>query len=222
MQNRIWIVILLTIFGLFFGSKNTLAVEIPNFPSCSNPQGTIKVQYNDGTHGIVGDTSSYSGSDTVYQLDSGNLSQCFCSTNGQGIQTNWWKDSSLTEEERQILINSGWIYIPNGALWGLEETAYFAKNANYSCSGNGGNGGSGGSGGDGGDGRSDGLGCASHDCSGNATTSSEGQVLGLSTSIGEVLGLASTGGNFLPFILAIIGALSLATGFLLSKKTSRR
>lgn len=219
MQNRIWIVILLTIIGLFFGSNPALAVDIPNFPTCSNPQGTIKVSYSDGTHGIVGDNAQYTGSDTVYQLDNGNLAQCFCSTNGAGIQTNWWKDSSLSEEERQILINSGWIYIPNGALWGLESTAYMTYNSTYSCQANTGGGGGGGSGGPG-DGRSDGLGCGSHDCSGNAAAS-EGQVLGVSTSIGEVLGLASTGGAFLPYALAIAGFLFLTTGLFLSKKSSQ-
>ncbi len=221
MINRTWIFILLTIVTLFFSTKYALAVDTPNFPSCSSPEGTIKVSYNEGIHGIAGDTNQYTGKDTVYQLDNGNLTQCFCSTDGQGIQTNWWKDSSLTTEQHQTLVNSGWILIPNGALWGLEERPYFAKNANYNCGGNGGNGGSGGSGGSGGDGRSDGLGCASHDCSGNVVSSSGGEVLGLSTAIGEVLGLASTGGAFLPFILAMLGALSLTAGFLLSKKTSR-
>ena len=81
----------------------------------------------------MGDGTQYTGSDIVYQLDSGNLAQCFCSTNGEGIQTNWWKDSSLTAEEHQILINSGWIYVPNGALWGLEETQYMTFNSNFSC-----------------------------------------------------------------------------------------
>lgn len=188
MKNRILILILFTILGLFFGGKQTLAVETPNFPSCSNPQGTIKVSYNEGTHGIVGDTSQYNGSDTVYQLDSGNLTQCLCTTSGQGIQTNWWKVSSLSVEEKQTLINSGWIYVPNGALWGLEETSYFVKNSNYTCS----------------------------------STGTGGAVLGASASIGEVLGLASTGGNFIPLILAIIGILSLGSGLLLNRKVSRR
>lgn len=134
MKNRILILILFTIFGLFFSGKQTLAVETPNFESCLNPQGTIKVSYNEGVHGIAGDTSQYNGSDTVYQLDSGNLTQCLCTADGQGIQTNWWKVSSLSAEEKQTLINSGWIYVPNGALWGLEETSYFVKNSNYTCS----------------------------------------------------------------------------------------
>ena len=178
MKTQTLFVTLLTLFALFFGSKHALALETPNFPSCSNPQGTVKVSYNEGAHGIVGDSASYTGKDTVYQLDSGNLQQCFCSVNGQGIQTNWWRDSSLTSEERQILINSGWNYVPNGALWGLEGTPYFAKNSNYSC------------------GSGEGVGG------------------------GDVLGLASTGGNYLPFILAIIGILSLTSGLLLNRKIS--
>ncbi|GEM_PF-5346452 len=56
----------------------------------------------------------------------------------------------------------------------------------------GGTGGSSNGGGDGGDGRSDGLGCASHDCSGNAVAVLQGQVLGASTRP-EVLGLSFTG-----------------------------
>ncbi len=223
MQNRIWIVILLTIFGLFFGSKHTLAVETPNFPSCSNPQGTIKVSYSEGTHGIVGDTNQYTGSDTVYQLASGNLSQCYCSTNGGGIQTNWWKVSSLDQEQLQILKNAGWIYVPNGALWGLEETAYMTFNSPFSCTttSNGGGGSSGGSGGSG-DGRSDGLGCGSHDCSNQGQilgASTDPQVLGVST---DILGLASTGGNYLPFVLVIIGVQSLTAGLILNRKASRK
>ncbi len=218
MKTQALLAILLTIFTLSFGSNSALAIDVPNFPTCSNPQGTIKVSYSDGTHGIVGDGAQYTGSDTVYQLDNGNLMQCFCSTNGQGIQTNWWKDGSITTEQRQILINSGWINIPNGALWGLEETSYFAKNADFSC-GSGNNDSSGNGGRDGGDGRSDGLGCASHDCSNQGQG---GQVLGISTSIGEVLGLASTGGNYLPFILATIGLSSLGAGLLLNRKTSKK
>lgn len=219
MRIQILTLILLTIFGLSFGSNQALAVDIPNFPTCSNPQGTIKVQYSDGTHGIAGDSAQRTGSDIVYQLDNGNLTQCFCSVDGQGIQTNWWKDSSLSAEQHQTLLNSGWVLIPNGALWGLEERAYFAKNSNFSCGGgNGGGGSSGGSGGPG-DGRSDGLGCASHDCSNQGQV--QGEILGISTSIGEVLGLASTGGNYLPFVLAIIGVLSLISGLILNRKVSR-
>lgn len=217
MRTQALFITLLTIITLLFGSNQVFAVEIPNFPSCLNPQGTIKVAYNEGAHGIIGDTRQYTGKDTVYQLDNGNLTQCFCSIDGQGIQTNWWKDGSINAQERQILINSGWKYIPNGALWGLEEAFYFAKNANYSCSdGNGGGGSSGGSGGPG-DGRSDGLGCANHDCSGQAGRG--GQTLGVSTtSIGEVLGLATTGGSFIPAVLAILGVLSLVSGLYLRKK----
>jgi hypothetical protein len=224
----IWTIILFTIIFLLAGSK-VLAVETPNFPACSNPQGTIIVSYNDGAHGIVGSTAHYSGSDKVYQLDTSTLQQCFCSADGQGIQTNWWKISSLEPEELQILKNEGWIYVPNGALWGLQETPYMAINSNYSCLGNSNNNGGtsgGSSGGSDGrsDGRSDGLGCGSHDCSGNSN-SSQGQVLGASTSILNptkgVLGLSSTGGTYLPFILAAVGLTTIALGLILQRKSSQ-
>lgn len=228
MKTQALFVTLLTIFSLFFASNQVLALDVPTFPTCSSPQGEVKVSYPEGTHGIPGDGTTYSGSDTVYQLDNGNLQQCFCSVNGQGIQTNWWRDSSLTSEERQILINSGWIYVPNGTLWGLDEIAYMAYNSTYSCLtanptpppsvGDGGGSGSG-------DGLNDGLGCASHDCSnqgGVLGASTEPQVLGISTSIGDVLGLASTGGNFIPFILAIVGTIVLSAGLVLNKKSSQK
>jgi len=129
------IVILLTIFSYLSGINPVLAVVAPNFPSCNNPSGTIKAQYDSGTHGIAGDMGTYTGKDTVYQLDNDNLIQCFCAVDGKGIQTNWWKDGSIDPEQKQILINDGWNYIPNGALWGLKEEGYYAKNANYNCGG---------------------------------------------------------------------------------------
>lgn len=219
MQKHIWIAILLAIFGLFFGSRQALAIDVPNFPTCSNPQGTIKISYPDGTHGIVGDSNQYTGKDTVYQLDNGNLSQCFCSASGQGIQTNWWKISSLDSEQIQILKNDGWFYIPNGALWGLEEIPYMAINSNYSCLPEKTNENGGGSGGSDGrsDGRSDGLGCGSNDCSNQQKITQA--VLGAST---DVLGLAPAGGKSLPFALAIIGIATLVFGLILNRKSPQK
>lgn len=118
----------------------TFAVTTPSFPACSSIQGILKVSYPSGTHGIVGSTATYTGSDKVYNLDENTKTQCFCAQDGQGIQTNWWKISSLTDDERKILENNGWNYIPNGALWGLEETSYMAINSNYTCGGIGGGG----------------------------------------------------------------------------------
>lgn len=59
------------------------------------------------------------------------------------------------------------------------------------------------------DGKSDGLGCANHDCSNHPTSSSssQGQVLGASTGP-QVLGLSATSGgeNYLLQIIQLIGA----------------
>lgn len=212
MQNRIWIVTLLTIFVLFLGNKSAFAVETPNFPSCSNPQGTVQSPTSEGAHGIVGDTSEHDGSDTVYKIEN-NYIQCFCQANEEGIQTNWWKNPSLTSEQLQVLKNEGWINIPNGGLWGLDEVPFMTLNSNFNCQPSGGIGGGGGQGGPG-TGVSDNLGCSTHDCS------NQGGVLGTGIGGGEVLGLAATGGNYLPFILAAIGFISLVSGIVLSRKTS--
>jgi LPXTG-motif cell wall-anchored protein len=116
--------------------KNAYAqvnVVIPSFPACSNPQGETRVAYTTGIHGIPGDTAEHTGSDAVYNLTEETLTQCLCSENGDGIQTNWWKVSSLTFDEVQYLQALGWIYIPNGADWGLQEAPYMAQNVQYNC-----------------------------------------------------------------------------------------
>ena len=109
------------------------AVDTPNFPSCLSPQGTLRVFYPNGTHGIVGSSQEYVGSDAVYDLDQSTLLQCFCSVDGVGIQTNWWNASSLSEEQVEILKKDGWFYVPNGSLWGLVADPFVAKNVSYSC-----------------------------------------------------------------------------------------
>lgn len=130
------LVMILTLFGARVGSQDAFALTTPSFPSCANPQGNLHVSYSQGAHGIVGSSAEYRGSDTVYTLTGDTFMQCFCPDNGQtGIQTNWWKIPSLLQDEIQILKNDGWIYIPNGSLWGLEGVAYAAKNSDYSCRG---------------------------------------------------------------------------------------
>ena len=121
------------VFLSFTGSAS--AATPPTFPACSNPQGTLKVNYDQGSHGIVGDLSENRGTDAVYTLNTDTLLQCFCSEDGRGIQTNWWKVSSLTDEEIQTLKNSGWFFVANGALWGLASAPYLAKNSDYTCRG---------------------------------------------------------------------------------------
>lgn len=125
----------LIIFALIFQTyaRPVLAISTPSFPSCANPQGTTKASYSEGTHGIVGSGTTYTGKDTVYTLTDDTLTQCFCSADGSGIQTNWWKASSLSENDITVLKSEGWIYVPAGDLWGLAASPYLAKNINYSC-----------------------------------------------------------------------------------------
>lgn len=112
------------------------STPIPSFPSCTNPQGTVKVHYDRGTHGIVGNPGTFTGRDTVYQLTNDTITQCFCADDGAGIQTNWWRATSITDEQKKQLENEGWKFIPNGADWGLENTSYYAKNNEFTCKSN--------------------------------------------------------------------------------------
>ena len=121
--------------SLFYRTPVVQAVTPPDFPACANPQGTLKVSYEDGVHGIAGNTAEYKGSDSVYQISDTTWLQCFCSQDGEGIQTNWWKVSSLIEEDIQVLKNQGWSFIPSGALWGLDDEPYMANNSPYACNG---------------------------------------------------------------------------------------
>lgn len=159
--------------------------NVPNFPSCAAPSGSLIADYNSGTHGIVGSTSVYTGSDRVYQVTGDTLVQCFCAENGQGIQTNWWKASSLSQEQVQTLIAQGWYYIQDGDLWGLSADPYVAKNNTYSC-----------------------LPSASNPptTSTTSTGSSAGGGEGQSAS-GSVLGLAATGNTL---TLIVVFTVSLA------------
>jgi hypothetical protein len=198
------IVILLSAFA-----RPAFAVTTPTFPVCANPQGEIKVTYTDGVHGVPGDTTTYSGQDTVYTLSDTTLTQCLCTVNGGGIQTNWWKVSSLTRSEKNILINQGWILIPDGSAWGLQAAPYLAQNTSFSCATSTSNSGNPGGPGDGlsdgrSDGRSDGL------------SSSPQAVLGVSTQ--AVLGLASTGNIAFILTVVILGIVLLSGGIISSFK----
>lgn len=131
----------LLLFSLLFMPKNIHAqVNSPSFPACVNPQGTKIVDIGTGTHGIPGDQNTYSGSDKVYALGNDNYMQCFCSVDGNGIQTNWWEASALSGDQISILKTEGWIEVPTGAAWGLKDSPYLAKNAGFSCGGTGGGG----------------------------------------------------------------------------------
>lgn len=162
------------------------AATVPQFPLCVNPQAEVKVSYATGTHGIVGDGGTFTGSDTVYNLGNGNFTQCFCPVSGQGIQTDWWKANSLTQAEIEFYKSQGWIFVPTGLVWGLEDVQYLAKNTNYSCLGTG-----------------TGTGGASDT---NTT---------VSVGVGNVLGLANTGNSAIITAYICNGLLLVAVGMYL-------
>lgn len=145
-------VLSLMMVGTSAFAQTTTFPIVPPFPSCLNPAGAITVHYDTGIHGIVGDSSTHTGSDSVYQIDEQKTLQCFCATDGSGIQTDWVKTSSFTQNVIDALVADGWTFVPNGLAWGLTDSPYYAKNSQYICStdffgkGGGGNGGNGGGG----------------------------------------------------------------------------
>lgn len=163
------------VFCWLHSAKIANAVFHPSFPSCLNPGKEPIVINSTGVHGVPGRTDAYNGEDKVYALGEGNHLQCLCTVNGSGIHTNWWKTSSLTEEEVNTLKADGWILVPDGSLWGLEKATYMAQNIDYSCNGNSNNNSSSGS------------------SSSGSSNNSSGQVQGITTRFGQVLGLATTG-----------------------------
>lgn len=196
------IVLVFLISGTF--SQASAAITPPNFPMCSNPIGNLQADYATGTHGIVGNVVSFSGADKVYTFANDNALQCFCPENGSGIQTNWWKIESMTEAEIRELENDGWLYVANGANWGLAQGAYLAKNISYSCSNDSGNGGGGSSSSNSGDGSSS---------SSSSSNSGSGGVLGA----GSVLGLATTGSMVKILEFIVFGFALIATGIVVRK-----
>lgn len=199
------------IFLLLFALLTPLsahALTTPTFPACANPQGIVKVEYSEGAHGIAGDTNPHTGTDSVYTLNADTLTQCFCSIYGNGIQTNWWKVSSLTDEEVDILKKEDWIFIPDGALWGLEAAPYLAKNNPYGC-----------------EPQESVQGASTNNSSNNqsdpsqnsSSQTSSGDVLGATTNAaGSVLG--ATGNASLFYLSGIMGIFFLSTGLWLKVK----
>lgn len=208
----------LVVTAIMTGAAPVYAVTTPNFPICTNPQGQVISSFEDGVHGIVGSTATYTGSDRVYAVAEGQIAQCFCSSDGVGIQTNWWNASSLTEDQINDLKAAGWYYVANGNVWGLDSDPYVAQNTNYSClpSQNGGGGGTGGPG----DGRSDGR-SSCPECT-QAPRIGGGDILGLASE-GEILGLASTGDAVKILAVFLYASVFFFLGYKLSgKKHSHR
>lgn len=186
MKRLVIICLIAILFPL--AAPTVKAVSDPPQFSCVSPIGVTIAAYSEGTHGIPGDAGTYTGSDTVYRVDSDHVLQCFCPDNGNnGIQSNWWKVSEASESDINYYEKRGWVYIPNGLLWGLEDSSYFVKNASYSCSSDNGTGGTGGN--------NNGGGSSSSNTS-NSSGGSSSSDNGVGGAIGSVLGasaLAATG-----------------------------
>ena len=171
-------------------STAAYAVTIPPFTNCVAPSGTLKASYDNGTHGIIGNTGIFTGSDKVYTISDKSLTQCFCPNSGDGIQTDWFKVSDLTEGEINSLKNQGWTLVLDGSIWGLEKAPYLAKNHTFNCKG--------------------GVG-------GTEITKTFTTDYGNGIGGGEILGLATTGTTKNIFALSLLG-LGLIIGGLSLKK----
>jgi hypothetical protein len=90
----------------------------PVFPLCENQtQNGDQAHYDTGLHQIAGD-GLLEGRDDVYSLGKSFFFQCFCSPEGNGIQTNWTPNEAGSEP---------------GLKWGLNNTNYNYENSNYNC-----------------------------------------------------------------------------------------
>lgn len=117
-------------FAVFAPAVN--AEPASQFTSCLTPTGSIIANYNDGDHGIIG-MGNKIGKDVVYSLPNSDAMQCFCGSDGQAVQTNWMKTTSLSDDQIKVYQSQGWIYVPSGASWGLEDCPYLAQNISYTC-----------------------------------------------------------------------------------------
>ncbi len=172
---------------------NASATQSSEFTSCLTPTGEIIANYNDGEHGIP-NVGSKIGKDTVYSLANGNFMQCFCGSDGKGIQTNWMSVGELSENQISVYENEGWIFIPDGSAWGLTNGAYLAKNTNYTCGGSSTINSGGGDGKTDGrtDGRSDGLGSIVQSAKGTSLAST-GNILFIAEIFGFGIAMTLTG-----------------------------
>ena len=187
-------ILTIALIAIFLNVTNVQAYTLPTFPTCLNPQGEIKAS-NTGTHGVPGDYATYKGIDVVYKLSGDTYMQCLCPENGNGVQTNWWKVSGLSTTEIEELKQKGYVYVPNGIVWGLEEAPYIANNFTYSCLAKGG-----------GPTPTPGPGPTSTPAPSNNSSSSS------SNSVSSVLGLANTGNIKSIYFYTVSGLFLIAVG----------
>lgn len=128
---------IITALFILLSSVSVISADnLPEFPMCSNAPGQLIASYDYGIHGIPGSSNVYRGSDRVYLTSDNTVVQCFCPEEGfHGIQTNWWKIGQMSENEINNYKSQGWIYIPSGKDWGLDDAIYLAKNIDYNCGG---------------------------------------------------------------------------------------
>jgi len=212
-QPGIFFIVSLFAISRFLFVNSAYGYVQPSFSTCLNPQTQIQVSHPDGTHGVPGDTKTYTGSDIVYAesnvLSSSSVMQCLCQTGGGGIQTNWWKASDLSDDEIKVLQTQGWIYIPDGSAWGLDSAVYLAQNTGFSCGSSNQNntnnsGGSNSSG--------------SSNPSDPGSSSNSGQSSVTQAVLGAFTQLADTGNMVLLYSLLIIGIIASGLGIIIRKK----
>ena len=182
--------LLLTITPVYAQEQQS---AVPPQATCITPSGETIASYSNGTHGIVGDPNTFAGEDDVYSLGEAGALQCFCETSGNGVETIWWGSiGGFTQDQIESYTSSGWVYIPNGSLWGLEDKPYLAKNTRYLCS----------------------TASTGGEVSSSATNQSSPQILGAST-------LAATGGKGLLQALMFASAFLLIAGLLLKFRSAK-
>lgn len=131
-MNKKNVLVTATSVALFLATASVAnANAVPDFGSCLNPQWS-KTQENTGSnHGVVG-LGSFAGVDSIYR-NGGNVLQCLCTDDGKGYQTNWLKADNMSDSQKSELKSQGWMYVPYGKDWGLDDTPYMAKNIEYTC-----------------------------------------------------------------------------------------
>lgn len=206
MKNLFVVLALLT--AILAVSKTAYAVAVDtSSTSCLAPVGNVIADYPNGTHGIVGGTGK-EGHDTVYSQINGNALQCLCATDGTGTQTNWLSIGEMSQDQIKIYENQGWIFVPDGSVWGLSDGSYLAKNISYSCGG-----GSSTTQNSGGDGKSDGQ------SDGRSDGRSDGASF-VQAATGNASALASTGNIVYIFSALIAGIFMTIFGIWLRKNTN--
>ncbi len=122
------------VVSLLASTTSAFALTLPTFPACETPHGSVLASNGQGNHGIAGSNSDHTGTDIVYSVSGkAQATQCFCGTDSHGIQTDWLNVTGYSDGDLDFLRRSGWVFIPDGKLWGLDSGPYMTHNSNYTC-----------------------------------------------------------------------------------------